>query len=307
MKIGKKNLTNKIPHNTLHTIEGLKLTAGIKPVKKGGNMKSVFTAITTYLFTLILLCSFTFPNISTEKKGKNAEEQILEFKYVDYPASKFNVQIDTFKLGAYLIEFIQVTNKDADSQPLCRSWFRLKQFGKVTNQIFFNNIKPNITCAGIYIPEVQPRKDFFLASKFGDNDGRLIVINRMGEIKLLKGGQFYLTNDKRLIFSNHASEENGLTVFDLNTEKVLFEGKVAKPLANWYFQDSRFFATVNNDIIVNNKINLMYFDITTNKPVIQQVTSGYVRRDKALKLFNSIAEANDCKCKPEDIKLSINH
>jgi len=285
----------------------LKLTASKKLVKKGGIMKSTFVAINAYLFTLILLCSFTFPNLSTEKKGKNAEQPILEFKYVDYPASKFDLQIDSFTFGAYLIEFIQVTNKEAESEPLCRSWFRLKQFGKVANQVYFDNIKPSITCAGIYIPEVQPRKDFFLASKFGDNDGKLIVINRMGEIKLLKGGQFYLTNDKRLVFSNHASEENGLTVFDLNTEKVLFEGKVAKPLANWYFQDSRFFATISNDIITNNKINLMYFDIITNKPVIQQVTSGYVRKDKALKLFNSIAEANDCKCKPEDIKLSINH
>ena len=307
MKKSKINLTTNNLYNTLHAIERLKLTASNKMVKKGGVMKSVFTAISTYLFTLIFLCSFTFPNLSTEKKGKNTEQTILEFKYVDYPASKFNLQIDSFTLGAYLIEFIQVTNKSVDSEPLCRSWFRLKQFGKVANQVYFDNIKPNITCAGIYIPEIQPRKDFFLASKFGDNDGKLIVINRLGEIKLLKGGQFYLTNDKRLIFSNHASEENGLTVFDLNTEKVLFEGKVAKPLANWYYQDNRFFATVNNDVITNNKINLMYFDITTNKPVIQQVTSGYVRKDKALKLFNSIAEANDCKCKPEDIKLSINH
>jgi hypothetical protein len=307
VKKSNKNLTKTKIQNTLHAVEGSKLTASNILVKKGGIMKTVFSGITTYLFTLIFLCSFTFPNLSTEKKGKNAEQPILEFKYIDYPASKFNLQIDSFTLGAYLIEFIQVTNKSDDNEPLCRSWFRLKQFGKVANQVYFDNIKPNITCAGIYIPEIQPRKDFFIASKFGDNDGKLIVINRLGEIKLLKGGQFYLTNDKRLIFTNHASEENGLTVFDLNTEKVLFEGKVSKPLADWYYQDSRFFATVSNDIIVNNKINLMYFDITTNKPVLQQVTSGYVRKDKAIKLFNSIAEVNDCKCKPEDIKLSINH
>ncbi len=299
-------MTKAFFHNTLHSIEAIILTASKKLVNKGGNMKNIFTFVTAYLFTLILLCSFTFPSLPAEKKAKN-EEPVIEFKYVDYPASKYNLQIDSFTVGAYLIEFIQVTNKVESNEPLCRSWFRLKQFGKVTNQVFFSNIKPNITCGGIYVPEIQPRKDFFIASKFGDNDGRLILINRMGEIKQYKGGQFYLSNDKRLLFTNHASEENGVTVIDLNAEKVLFEGKVAKPLADWYYQDSRFFATISNDIITNNKINLMYFDITSNKPVLQQVTSGYVRRDKAMKLYNSIAEANDCKCKPEDIKLSVNH
>ena len=301
-------MTKTITYYTLRCIEGLKLTASkLTVIKRGGSMKEVTKLVTAYTFTLLLLCSFTFPNLSADKKGKNEEQPVREFKYVDYPESKFDLKIDSFTLGAYLIEFIHVNNKEVDEEPLCRAWFRLKQFGKVTNQTYFDNIKSNITCVGIFIPEVQPRKDFFLASKLGDNDGRLIVINRLGEIKLLKGGQFYLSNDKQLVFSNHASEENGLTVFDLNTQKVLFEGKVSKPLADWHFQDSRFFATVSNDIIVSNKINLMYFDITTNKPVLQQVTSGYVRTDKKLKLFNNLSEAKDCKCKPEEIKLSINN
>lgn len=290
----KINLTNSFSAITLQLINKMK--------KKGGVMKN-FTmfAATTAIVAFVTLCSFT---INKDKKGKNEEAPIKEFKFTDYPANQYSVEIDSYTLSTFLIEHIEVKNKNAEDESLCRGWFRLKQYGKIVNQVYFDNIQPHGSCAGIYLPAIQPRKDYFIASKFGDNDGKLILIKKSGEIEMVKGGEFFLSNDKRFIMTNHNSEEHGFTFYDLNADKILFEGKTEKPLADWYFQDNRFYANVSNSPIVNNKMNLLFYDIIENKPAFKPTVTGYVRLDKKLAKFNDMSKIDNCKCKTSSSRAS---
>lgn len=271
---------------------------------KGGVMKKlpVFLLSIGLLGLIVILSSFTN---NKEKKGKNEEAVIKEFKFTDYPADKYTVSVDSHILAAYLIEYIEVRNKNADDEPLCRAWFRLKQYGKVVNQAYFDNIQPQGSCSGVYMPEIQPRKDYFIASKFGDNDGKLILIKKNGQIQQIKGGEFFLSIDKRYIITNHNSNESGFTFFDLNLDKILFEGKVEKPLADWYFQDNRFYATVSNDKVINNKLNLVFYDIVENKPAVKPTISGYIRMDKKLAKYNDMSKIDKCKCNADVLKVSL--
>ena len=61
-----------------------------------------------------------------------------------------------------------------------------------------------------FLPEPQPSTDFFMMVKYGDNDGRTIVIDKRGKIFNMIGGRYFITKDNRFLFSPWVSLEKGL-------------------------------------------------------------------------------------------------
>lgn len=65
--------------------------------------------------------------------------------------------------------------------------------------------------------------DHLVFTKYGDYDGRTIVINKEGEIFNLIGGKNYYDMANQQLFSVYVSDVNGFAVFDFSTDTVIFE------------------------------------------------------------------------------------
>lgn len=228
------------------------------------------------------------------------------FHNVDYPTDKFQIKIDTAIFSKFKIELRQVKyigNAKTDSSSFyCRAWLTVSQGNKIITQQFYKSIEPVGGCSGLFIPDQQPRKDFFIFSKFGDYNGSIFIIDTAGKVIEKIGGIFYISKDKRYLFSNYDSDLGGLTVYDLNKHLVIYSSSEELPrnlyLNDWYFQDGKYFARAYDDETNSNEqlIKIATFDFKTNKLVITTVEKNYLKKENQLKIYNDYKYAKDCNC-----------
>lgn len=222
------------------------------------------------------------------------------FKKSDYPATKYQIKNKTSTFSKFKIEIRQakrignITNAPSDFY--CRSWLKISQGNRINQQIYFKYIEPVGGCSGLFIPDKQPRKDYFIISKFGDYDGSIFIVDTLGKVTEKIGGIFYISQDKRYLFSSYDSDLSGLTVYDLNKKHTLFSDTIEPYLSDWYFQDKKYFAIVNEDVIQNNKIKIATFDFTLNRLTISLAHKNYPKKENKLKVYNDYQNAKDCNC-----------
>jgi len=246
--------------------------------------------------TTIIILSFLTATICFGQESDSYEP----FKSSDYTVDKYQIKLDTvtffkFKIEIRLAKLLEnKTNTPSDFY--CRGWLTLKQGQKIITQKFFKSIEPVGGCSGLFIPETQPRKDCFIISKFGDYDGSIFIIDTAGKLTEKMGGVFYVSKDKHYLFSSYDSDLSGLTVYDLNRKLILFSDTIEPYLSNWYFQDKKYFAIVNEDLIQDNKIKIATFNFIQNKLTIESVDKDYPKTDNKLKVYNDNQNAKDCNC-----------
>lgn len=225
------------------------------------------------------------------------------FTSSDYSAAKYIVKLDTIHFSKFNIEIRQVKTLDGfgwDSTSFyCRGWIIIKQGEKIITQQFLKYIEPVGGCSGLFIPETQPRNDFFIFSKFGDYQGSIFILDTNGILTEKAGGTFYISNDKRYLFSNYDSDAAGLTVFDLNKRQLLYSDidNIPNNLGAWYFDNGKYFARAYDYDSSDNdqKIKIATFDFTTKKIVITTVDKSFLKEEKQLKVYNDF-QYKDCNC-----------
>ncbi len=161
------------------------------------------------------------------------------------PVSVYTTRFTNYYLDSIKIKLIVVNSKKADEEATtyCRAWIKVVKNDSVINQVYFNNLDSTKNCTSLFLPEPQPSADFFMMVKYGDNDGRTIVIDKRGKIFNMIGGRYFITKDNRFLFSPWVSLEKGLAVFDFKTGRVVFNNNdLGVELADWYFQDGRYFS-----------------------------------------------------------------
>lgn len=77
--------------------------------------------------------------------------------------------------------------------------------------------------ATVLVPVLQPSKDYFILAKFGDYDGNVLLIDPIGMIRTIKGGNFFITDDHRYLISPYNSDCAGLSVFDLKEDSLIYD------------------------------------------------------------------------------------
>ncbi len=160
-----------------------------------------------------------------------------------YPTDKFEIERKKFQFKSYTIEYIQLKEKEVNDKfsIYCRSWMYVLKEQDTIDFKYYKNIEAVGGWAGLFLQEDQPLKDYFIASKFGDYDGEIILVDKNGKISSYSGGLYCLTKDKKYLFSSWNSDISGLTVIDVTTGKVVFKSELDFYYGNLFEFENEYF------------------------------------------------------------------
>jgi hypothetical protein len=277
--------------------------------------------ILKYLFFAIALLSLG--RVAFSQKSYKSYKQ---FKAKDYPETMFKIRRDSAHFLNYSIELIHVLNvsypgiQDATSTEIdpnffdCRGWLFLKKGEKVAHTIYYSNMNAVGGCSGVYIPAVQPRKDYFLVVKNGDYDGNIIIIDSTGNITKEKGGgSIQVSSDKRYMFADYDSDEPGITIYDFEKHKTLFTPDSPEVDSNlkgqfqigaWYYQDNKYMARVYTDAEEGENpdtlhISVATYDFKKNMLIYSKKDKGFLKSTNALQDYDYYEYSDgmaNCNC-----------
>lgn len=241
----------------------------------------------------ILISVLTF--LTTVSFGQNSDK-FEPFRQSDYPEEKYQITSESIVFRNLLIEIQQVRNKSGYEPFSCRAWLTINNNGKSIYQRFFKSIDAVGSCYGIFIPLSQPRNDYFILSKLGDYDGRIFIIDSNGNVTEKPGGDFYVSKDKRYLFSDYYSDLSGLTVYDFTKRQCVFSDTITPRLYEWYFKDEKYISHVD---LLNNRISpdqYYYFDLATKKMILFKQNKDYLKPEDRLTPYNDKNTRRFCNC-----------
>jgi hypothetical protein len=241
----------------------------------------------TILIALLLTCGMAF---GQHKKGPS-KPKTKAYNSADYPADQYSTRTDTGSLGAVKLQTIHVLSKGLTSDPVCKAWLIIRKGNKSTANLFYDDIMTDNGTAGVLFPKKQPREDLFIAMKFGDFDGRLIVVDREGQANSVPGGNFYVSEDNKYLFTNYESDQTGLTVLDLDKNDEIFadSSTLDSKLGQWYYQDDKFFAislAEPKEDADTTQITIATLDMKKKKIIFSQVDKTYPEKDNKLQFYS---------------------
>jgi hypothetical protein len=237
----------------------------------------------------------TFIILATPSIGQTIDK-FEPFNRTDYPSEIYQITSDSVKFKNYIIDIRQVKSILSRNQFYCRAWLTISNKNKFIFRRFFKSIEPVGACYGLFIPLEQPRKDYFILTKLGDYDGRIIIIDSSGNITEKIGGEFYVSADKRYLFSGYHSDQSGLTVFDLNKGQCIFSDTITPYLDEWYYKDNKYISRI--DLFINqiSAYNYYYFDLVTNKLIYLKQDKDYLKPENRLQSYNDKNNRRFCNC-----------
>lgn len=197
--------------------------------------------------------------------GKLHDETLL-FQIKEYDFHNLAIQIIQFKPTKTFYYFN------------CKSRIRIIENNQIKNEINYNEIEAVGGAHGVLAPEKQPSNQVFVLSKFGDYNGQIIVINKDGKVLTFNGGSYFITKNKKYLVSNWDSDLSGISIYNLETNKLVFEEELEEYLSDWYFHNNKYFCTVSNDIENTSKIyqldlkNLTLLKSKLKKPIGEKIT-----------------------------------
>jgi hypothetical protein len=169
-----------------------------------------------------------------------------------YPASKYLldtnylVSKNIYHHGSVNIEVYQA-NKLKDhgwEEPLCVGWIFIKSDDRIIDSLIFPNIMALGGDAGLFIPEKSFSDSLFVIIKLGDYVGKLFLIGTKGNIYSFHGGAYFLSKDKKLLFSLYDSDCTGIDVIDLRVLKSIFTlNCLPQQPEYWYIRGNSYYFT----------------------------------------------------------------
>ena len=223
-------------------------------------------------------------------------QTIAPYNEKDFPLDKFIIKKERNTLGTITVDVIQVKPiKQGDSKQFaCRTWLTISEKEKIIKELT-QDMEGVGGCYGFYFPDKQPNKNLIVISKFGDYDGRLLIVNNKGELKDYLGGKFYVSADNKYIFSNYDSDLSGTSVIDLIKNELIYSGELKQYLAAWYYQDGQYYAIISDDVIVNGETGHLVFDFVT-KEFKELRTKDSVDISRRLRVYNDPMTLTNCHC-----------
>ena len=152
-----------------------------------------------------------------------------------------------FSHGDVTVRVTQVKNAGYKLLPYtCRAWFEVRKDNRLIKRQYYDDIDPSGFSYGIFVPKQQPIEDYFVAVKEGDYDGRLLLVSRDGALSNLPGGFYFLTDDKRFLLEEYASDDSSLVVVDVSMHKMVIDARDDSSIPevlNWYRDTVGYFFT----------------------------------------------------------------
>jgi hypothetical protein len=167
------------------------------------------------LFLILLSLSFAV-------SSQGMVDTSLVFNSKDYLDSVYQVFPQNYKFKSFRISLI---NLHPISQGDCSGFVLITRARDTIYHRCFLNMESLGGCSGIYSSDSNQFKDYFFISKFGDYNGRLLILNAFGKIIDIPGSSFYFSKDHTFVFADQDSDIGGLTVWDLKMNKLLYDSE----------------------------------------------------------------------------------
>lgn len=236
------------------------------------------------LFLPLLSCFIFLPAKPQSPKAFNA---------ADYPAEKYAVLQKTYTFKQWQVELVNISAKTPARS--CAAWVQIKENGQVKDFLHFDDCEALGGCSGLFAVN-QPVPDYFIVTKYGGYDGKIILIDESGKIQSYIGGDYSLSADNRYLFSTYSSDISGATVFDLKENKVLFSQEFPNDyVAQFHILRGNYFAVVAADVKKNGVSDILTFDFSTARFVKSTVSDGYISASQILKTYNGFTYP-PCDC-----------
>lgn len=224
-------------------------------------------------------------------------KQILQFNKADYPISKYVNLSDTSYLSQIKIVFtMSHPIKNSDANFSCRSWLTILKNNKVLTTKFYD-IEAVGGCAGLYKPTIQPCKNYFILSKFGDYAGQTLIIDTNGKLTILIGGSFSISTDKHYLFATYDSDVSGITIYDLKNKKIILskESNGEERFNEFYFEDGTYLVSMEQNSS-SKEMSVGLLDIKNKKLTMVKKPNSFLKNKHKLKMYNEVQSLSRCNC-----------
>jgi hypothetical protein len=220
-----------------------------------------------------------------------------------YSSKEFKISQGEFRNGNVLIRIIEAkkTSRNYDKPPyVCRAWLDVWKAKQTIFRRYYDNIDAVGFSYGLFVPEVQPPPPFFAVVKNGDYDGRLFLVHKDGKVFDLIGGFYFISENKRYLFSHYASDTSGLAVFDLQGGHVVFSSdKLPAYQHQWYIKKGSYFFTASewsgSSGMPREKEGVAYFyDFESHEIIEKGVSSAELAASKPVAFDFDPRECEDC-------------
>ncbi len=176
-------------------------------------------------------------------------------------------------IGTHSIVVAEIKAEKPDEQVNYCTAYVSMQVHDVVKGVAFEKIEPVGWHYGVFVIPRQPDPDYAALIKLGDYDGRLLLVNRSGQLFNLEGGAFFVDRKYRLLFSNYMTDDDPKTiVFDFARGRVVAKAPV--PVHTWYRNGSTlYFTPIVPDGTEDRKF-VYIFDMHNRKFLKKEATSG---------------------------------
>ena len=184
--------------------------------------------------------------------GAFAQQPKTPFNAAAFPESKYIVSRISERFGNASIDLIQVKPRidvHDDKMSYCSAWVQVTRIDGSMEVIPFLDIEPVGASFGLSVLAQPLSPDFTAVLKFGDYDGRTLLIRSDGKVFNLPGGIMRIASDGRTLISEYFSDLQAITIFDLKSSKVIFEAEPTDgEIAKWYsLKNDLYFTTFAGD------------------------------------------------------------
>ena len=252
------------------------------------------------LFVSLVISWFVF--LPTSSFGS---KDFKRFNTSEYPEKDFKLSSFSKKIGSLKIDSNQVKRitKDHSNAPhFCRAWlqaFGNTDLGPVISQ-FFDDFEPVGFSYGIFVPKNQVPKPYFAVIKSGDYDGHMFLFHEKGKLFDLPGGFYFISKDKKLLFSQYASDAAGLAVFDFKAGETLFSSKNTPYQHEWYFLDGEYFFTESEWVKgsgtpIENTKHAYFFSVKNKNLEKRKLTEKMLKRSVKVEFGFDPRKEQDCE------------
>lgn len=210
-----------------------------------------------------------------------------DFTPAEYDLSQYQVTQGEYRHGDATIRVVQAKKiKNTDQSPhTCRAWVEVTAGSGISFRRYFDDIDAATVSFGIFVPKTQEVSPYFVLVKSGDNDGRLYLVNRHGNVLDISGGTYFIAPNKRYLFSQSTSNPAALTVIDIKSEKIVYSSKTLPLIHSWHVKKHAIFFTESTShehrgVAKQGMGN--WYDFLDHKFVRHELTRNYLDESKPL-------------------------
>lgn len=221
-----------------------------------------------------------------------------------YSPKEFNISQGEFRNGNILIRIVEAKKKPEGQQKppyTCRAWLEVNKSKQTLFRKYYGDIEPLGYSYGLFVPEIQPSLPFFAIAKLGDYDGRLFLVHKDGKVWDLMGGSYFISKNKRYLFSLYASDTSGLAVFDLKERRVVFSSdELPEYQYQWYTINGAYFFTASQWLgasgTPSEKKGVGYFyDFKSHRIIEKRISRAELADCKPVAFDFDPQKCTDCK------------